>query len=176
MTLVTVAMRRNVEELPDLVRLAAEWGVGRLWVQNLSHSFSDTDPFGGYAEIRRFAADEALFRDGDPLAHDAFDRAREAADRLGVELRLPRLEEPEADRAQRGCEWPFRSAYVTHDGAVQPCCMVMGSDRATLGRLDDGDGFAGVWRGEAYRRFRERLAGDDPPEVCAGCSLYKRVF
>jgi radical SAM protein with 4Fe4S-binding SPASM domain len=177
MTLVTVAMRRNVAELPDVVRLAAEWGVGRLWVQNLSHSFSDTDPFGEYAAIRRFAAGEALFVDDDAAAQEAFARARATADALGVELRLPRLEEPSPEEPSgRGCDWPHRSAYVTHEGAVQPCCMVMGSDRATLGRLDDGEGFAGIWRGAAYRRFRAQLAGDDPPEVCQGCSLYRRVF
>lgn len=45
-SLVFVAMRRNLEELPALVDIAADWGVGRLWVQNLSHAFGDTDPAG----------------------------------------------------------------------------------------------------------------------------------
>src|SRR5205823_7743143 len=53
--MVLVAMRRNVAELPELVRLAAGLGVARLHVQNLSHSFSDTDPAGAYGEIRAFA-------------------------------------------------------------------------------------------------------------------------
>jgi hypothetical protein len=46
--LVFVAMRRNLHELAGVVRLAAGWGVDRVWVQNLSHSFSDTDPAGDY--------------------------------------------------------------------------------------------------------------------------------
>ena len=105
--------------------------------------------------------------------------ARSLAGRLGVELRLPRLEEP-PPRARRenepACHWPFESSYVAHDGRVQPCCMVMGADRAVLGRLDE-QGFAAIWAGEPYRNFRQRLLGDaDPPEVCAGCSLYRRVF
>ena len=64
---------------------------------------------------------------------------------------------------------------MTHDGDVQPCCMVMGADRAALGSAKR-DGFAGVWQNERYRAFRDALLTGDPPEVCAGCSLYRRVF
>jgi radical SAM protein with 4Fe4S-binding SPASM domain len=75
-----------------------------------------------------------------------------------------------------GCTWPWDAAYVTHRGEVQPCCMVMGNDRATLGDLRE-DGFAAIWRSDAYREFRERLlTPGDPPGVCRGCSLYRGVF
>jgi hypothetical protein len=33
-----------------------------------------------------------------------------------------------------------------------------------------------VWRGDAYKSFRAALLTDEPPEVCRGCSLYRRVF
>ena len=175
--LVFVAMRRNVGELCDVVRLAAEWGVPKLWVQNLSHSFSDTDPAGAYREIREYAEAEALWAERDERAARAFGDAEALAGELGVALRLPRLEEPEDGRkaGTPGCGWPFRSSYVTHDAKVQPCCAVMGADRAVLGDARK-DGFATVWASEPYRTFRERLLTDDPPEVCVGCSLYRRVF
>jgi radical SAM protein with 4Fe4S-binding SPASM domain len=65
---------------------------------------------------------------------------------------------------------------VTHDAKVQPCCMVMGDDRAVLGTLDD-DRFEQIWTGEPYERFRAGLRpGGTPPTVCEGCSLYRRVF
>jgi radical SAM protein with 4Fe4S-binding SPASM domain len=181
--LVFVAMRRNVRELPALVRLAADVGVDEVWVQNLSHTFSDTDPSGRYAEMRAYAADEALFDRGDEeaasMGRRAFDDARAAAAGCGVGLRLPRLE-PEPHDGPRtagepGCSWPFDSAYVTHRGDVQPCCMVMGSDRATLGSIRERS-FGEVWSGERYRAFRRRLLGDDPPDVCRGCSAYRGVF
>jgi radical SAM protein with 4Fe4S-binding SPASM domain len=180
LSLVFVAMRRNIGELPELVRLTAAWGVGQLFVQNLSHSFGDTDPAGTYRDIREFAASEALWAEEDKAeAEKSFAAARALAARLGVELRLPRIEQPPKrprPAGSPGCHWPFGSAYVTHDAKVQPCCMVMGSDRAVLGDLARDD-ITAVWQGEAYEEFRRRLLSDDnPPDVCRDCSLYRGVF
>jgi hypothetical protein len=36
--------------------------------------------------------------------------------------------------------------------------------------------FGTIWEGAAYGEFRTRLESDDPPDVCRGCSLYRRVF
>lgn len=174
--LVFVAMRRNFHELPALIDLAAAIGVDSVWVQNLSHDFGDTGSSVDYGPMRRYATEEALFGDEVERAGDIFAAAAERAEALGVEVRLPRLEEQRArPGGVPGCSWPWDSAYVTHRGEVQPCCMVMGSDRATLGRLDESS-FEEIWTGSAYESFRERLMGDDPPDVCVGCSLYRRVF
>src|SRR3954468_6676009 len=169
---VFVAMRRNVGELEALVDLAAELGVDEVWVQNLSHVFSDTAPAGRYDEIRRYAVAEALFADPETAAAAGaiFARAAARAAERGLKLRLPDLRESAAG----SCSWPWDGAYVTHRGHVQPCCMVMGSDRATLGRLAE-QSFPEVRSGPAYRRFRRALLTDDPPEVCAGCSEYRGV-
>jgi MoaA/NifB/PqqE/SkfB family radical SAM enzyme len=173
LSLVTVAMRRNVAEVPDVVRLAAHWGVRRLWVQGLSHEFSDAPGTRPFREIRAFAEDQVLPAD-DPTARAAFARARRRAGRLDVELRLPRLGAQAAAPRAPGCDWPWRSAYVTRTGAVQPCCMVMGEERVRLG--DPSEDFADVWHGRAYREFRARLLGDDPPDVCRGCAAYRGRF
>jgi radical SAM protein with 4Fe4S-binding SPASM domain len=175
---VFVAMRRNVAELPDLARLLARIGVDQLWVQNLSHTFSDADPAGQYREIRDYAQDQALWTGEDRDAAElAFAAARQAAAEEGIQLRLPRLAAVPASSVQDGpgCSWPWDGAYITSQGVVQPCCMVMGDDRVALGRLDE-QSFPQIWHGEAYTRFRQRLAGDDPPEVCRGCALYQRTF
>lgn len=178
---VFVAMRRNVGELPDLVRLLASLGVDELRVQNLSHTFSDTDPSGRYAAIRRFTADEALWTGADrAFAEHAFASAADAAVSWGLKLRLPRLTPDESpDRlspaGRPGCTWPWDAAYVTSTGVVQPCCMVMGDDRVALGQVGEQT-FPEIWYGEPYREFRRRLATFDAPEVCQGCALYRRTF
>jgi radical SAM protein with 4Fe4S-binding SPASM domain len=173
---VFVAMRRNVAQLPELVALLGRIGVSELRVQNLSHSFADTDPAGAYQEIREYARDEALWGgDDESAAADAFARAREAASRAGMTLRLPSTgSRPEA-RPESRCGWPWEAAYVTSTGVVQPCCMVMGDDRVALGRLSE-QSFPEIWAGPAYREFRRRLAGDEPPDVCRGCALYHGTF
>ncbi|HYN98025.1 MAG TPA: radical SAM/SPASM domain-containing protein [Pilimelia sp.] len=175
---VFVAMRGNVAELPEVVRLLAGIGVNELRVQNLSHTFSDADPAGRYAGIRDFTADQALWTGDDAAAaRAAFDAAAAAAREHGLLLRLPRLDggEPPAIGTGPGCTWPWEAAYVTSAGVVQPCCMVMGDDRVTLGRLADQT-FSQVWYGEPYRDFRRRLAGAQAPDVCQGCALYRRTF
>jgi radical SAM protein with 4Fe4S-binding SPASM domain len=180
---VFVAMRRNVHELSGVVDLGASLGVDEVWVQNLSHSFSDTDPAGAYAEIRRYAHREALFgAPGEAMLREAFRAAASRAAEVGVALRLPALDASAADRdggarldGRAACSWPWESAYVTHRGDVQPCCMVMGSDRARLGELR-GRSFADIWHGEDYRDFRSGLLGADPPDVCRGCSQYRGLF
>jgi radical SAM protein with 4Fe4S-binding SPASM domain len=174
---VFVAMRRNVAELPELIALLAGIGVDELRVQNLSHDFSDTEPFGRYAGIRDFAAAEGLWTSAESaaLADAAFAAAQEAARGYGLNLRLPELASSDPEPGRPGCTWPWDAVYVTSQGVVQPCCMVMGDDRVALGRLTESS-FPEIWHGEAYREFRRRLSGDEPPEVCRGCALYRRTF
>jgi radical SAM protein with 4Fe4S-binding SPASM domain len=176
LTLIFVAMRRNVDELPAFVRLAGEVGVDRVHVQNLSHSFDDAVELPGYDAIRSFTLGEALWVGGS--APPAFDEARAEADRLGIALRLPKTTErpPRRSPGTPGCFWPWEEAYVHHDGKVQPCCMIMGEDRAVLGDVHADGGFGAVWNSDPYRDFRRRLLTDDPPEICRGCSLYRGVF
>jgi radical SAM protein with 4Fe4S-binding SPASM domain len=168
---VFVAMRRNVAQLPALVRLLASIGVSELRVQNLSHTFSDTDPFGAYREIREYASDQALWTDADQeVTARAFREATAIAARTDVVLRLPHRE-PVVSR----CTWPWDSAYITSTGVVQPCCMVMGDDRVTLGNLTESS-FPEIWHGAAYETFRARLLSEQPPDVCRGCALYQGTF
>ena len=175
LSIVSVAMRRNVHELPALVRLAAAWGVPTVRVQNLSHSFSDCDPAGAYREIREFTAREALWQTPDAEAEAALAEARAVATELGVRLRLPELEDVPPITDGAGCDWPWRSAYVRHDGRVQPCCMLMGGDRAILGDLGERS-LAEIWRSPGYEAFRAALMTPSPPDVCRGCSMYRGVF
>jgi radical SAM protein with 4Fe4S-binding SPASM domain len=176
-SLVFVAMRRNVAELPALVRLAADWGVPSVRVQNLSHSFDDTDPAGAYREIRELAAAEALWSSPNPGAARIFEAAAREAAALGVTLRLPRLEPPARSRplGTPGCDWPWRSAYVRHDGRVQPCCMLMGDDRGIVGDIAE-ESFAEIWSNARYEALRAGLMSATPPAVCAGCSMYRGAF
>jgi radical SAM protein with 4Fe4S-binding SPASM domain len=173
----TVLMRRNLAELPALVELAADVGVDAMWVQQLAHDFQDADGEPQFAPIHAFTEQEALWHDDAVV--EVLARASTLADERHLELRLPRGSKAARRIPGPGtprCDWPFVSSYVNHDGRVQPCCMVMGADRATLGHLDESS-FTAIWTGTAYRDLRKGLVGDGPPPaVCRGCSLYHGRF
>lgn len=180
--LVLVAMRRNLHELAAVVRLAGRLGIGEVSVQNLAHDFTDVADQPGYVEIRRFTDGQRVSGGADRAvagtAARAFAAARAEAARTGVELHLPPLEPPPpAPRrpGERGCDWPWRAAYVTRGGDLQPCCMVMGTDRSSFGNAFT-DGFAAAWHGDRAASFRAALLTDEPPAVCRGCSYYRGVF
>ena len=176
----TVLMRANLPELVDLVRLAADVGVDRMWVQALSHDFGDTTQDDeAYVAIRNHSAAQAVWSHPG-LVPPALDEARRMASELGLDLRLPE-QGPEPHAAallgtdDLPCDWPWTGAYITHRGVVQPCCMVMGDDRVVLGDLTTTS-LSDIWRDEPYRRFRASLLTPCPPTVCQGCSSYRRVF
>jgi radical SAM protein with 4Fe4S-binding SPASM domain len=175
---VFVAMRRNLAELPLLVHRVADWGIPSLRVQNLSHSFSDASSDASYEEIREYTHAEALWRDGDlSRVRAIFEEARMEAEAVGIELRLPELVPTSRTRpvGTAGCSWPWEAAYIAHDGAVQPCCMLMGSERGRLGHMNESS-FGAIWQSPTYQDFRTALLGSDPPAVCRGCSEYSGVF
>ena len=173
----TVVMRRNIAELEDLVRLAADIGVDRMWVQGLSHDFADVADDEGFLAIRRWT-DRQRLPSGDDRLGRRLDRARLLAAELGLDLRLPPLDQDQ-DGGRRddepGCDWPWRSAYVAYDGAVQPCCMLMGRDRGRLGSVAEQP-LSQLWSSPGYRQLRADLLGPDAPSICRGCSAYKRTF
>jgi radical SAM protein with 4Fe4S-binding SPASM domain len=164
-------MRRNLEELPRLVRLAADYGVGTMSVQHLAHDFSEETLPAQYRTMRRFVDDETLMSVDPARVARWFDEARAVAGELGVDLRLPNLQ----PKAKRGCDWPWRGAYLAYSGEAMPCCMVATPDRASFGNMAK-EGVVRVWNNEAYNQFRSRLASDDPPDICKGCAVYHGHF
>lgn len=175
--LVMVIMRQNLSELPELVRQAHGWEMEEVFVQHLSHDFSETSLPEKYRPMREFVEAETLFNEDIERIEHFFNRARQAAEEVGIRLRLPRPRmriHPPGTPGPERCNWPWSGAYVSYDGFAMPCCMVSTPDRINFGRIDGN--VEQVWNGEAYRSFRDRLSSDTPPEVCAACSIYKGTF
>jgi radical SAM protein with 4Fe4S-binding SPASM domain len=176
--LVAVAMRRNLGELPGLVRLAHELGIEHVSVQHLCHDFGESSLPEQYRPMRAFVEDETLLNEDPERVARAFDAARAAAGALGVSLRLPNVR-PHAHAPSAGgrsrCDWPWRGAYVSYAGDAMPCCMVATPDRINFGNMAR-DGVADVWSNDAYDEFRRRLDSGDPPEICRTCAVYNGTF
>jgi radical SAM protein with 4Fe4S-binding SPASM domain len=170
----TVLMRANHDELEALVRLAADIGVDRLWVQGLSHEFTDVSDDATYVEIRGWTERQQLSTtDIDRLAASAAELARQ----LDLDLRLPESASGPVGRSagERGCDWPWRSAYVNHDGTLQPCCMLMGRRRGVIGNVFEQP-ISELWNGAEYVDLRAALLGPQPPAICEGCAVYRHQF
>jgi radical SAM protein with 4Fe4S-binding SPASM domain len=66
------------------------------------------------------------------------------------------------------CTIPWYSTYIDAKGRVYPCCYLTETDHV-MGNIHDRP-FEQVWRGERYRDFRRRLAGDRANlEGCKTC-------
>jgi radical SAM protein with 4Fe4S-binding SPASM domain len=178
LSLVMVLMQRNLHELPAVVERAASWGIPRVFVQGLSHDFSDAPPTA-YAAIAAYVEEQSVISLPPSKVEGVYARARTVAEREGIDLRLPQLQERETpievSGMQVGCDWPWQGAYVTYTGTLMPCCMVMGDDRIALGNVDNAP-FVQLWEGDDFRRFREGLISGNPHPVCRGCSLYRGTF
>lgn len=176
--LVAVVMRRNLTQLPALVRLAAREGAESLSVQHLCHDFAESSLPAQYKPMRAFIDEETLLGDERERIAIHFDAARAEAARLGIALRLPNLT-PRKHAADvpgpKRCDWPWRGAYVSYDGQAMPCCMVATPDRISFGNMAK-EGVAEVWNNDAYAGFRAALSSDTPPEVCSSCALYRGTF
>ncbi|MGE5468801.1 MAG: SPASM domain-containing protein [Ignavibacteria bacterium] len=174
--IVTVAMRRNLDELADIVALAHAHGVPAVFVQHLCHDYGESGLPQAYAAMRDFFAAESLLDADASHVAAAFGTARRRAEELGVDLRLPPLTAAEPRRNEgHGCDWPRRGAYLSYRGDAMPCCMVSTPDRANLGNMTQ-QGVDTVWNGPAYRAFRSALESDEPPAVCRGCAIYNGTF
>jgi radical SAM protein with 4Fe4S-binding SPASM domain len=175
---VAVVMRDNLHELPDLVRLTHAEGVESLSVQHLCHDFGEPSLPQQYRPMRAFVDEQTLLHEDRERIERYFAAARDAARALNLPLRLPnvrpRVHAPGTPGRQR-CDWPWRGAYISYDGKAMPCCMVATPDRIHFGDMTV-QGVAPVWNNDAYRRFREQLDSDTPPDVCRSCAVYTGTF
>ena len=90
--MVTVLMRQNLHELPDLVRLAQRQGMESLFVQHLCHDFGESGLPPHYRPMRDFVEQQTLLSEDLERVEHFFAAARTAARELGLDLRLPRAQ------------------------------------------------------------------------------------
>jgi MoaA/NifB/PqqE/SkfB family radical SAM enzyme len=154
----TVVCLTNYHELPALVELAHDMGVGMVQFVNVI-TFDNTtglDTIGVRREI------EGKFK-------EALKRARQ----LGVLVKFELFDKLPV----QGCDFPWRRNFVTHDGYVHPCCYTTQSgDRKAQNRRSFGNllehSFREIWNGQAYPEFRRKMQGGVLPSACEHCPKY----
>lgn len=154
----TVVCHTNYHELPAIVELAHEIGIGMVQFVNIV-TFDNTSGMGTAAlntQVRQ-------------KVNVALARAQE----LGVLVKMELFDQLPVQQ----CDFPWTRNFVTYDGYVHPCCYTTQSgDRAaqnqrSLGNLVN-DAYADIWQGEDYRTFRQKMDQGILPYQCAQCPKF----
>jgi MoaA/NifB/PqqE/SkfB family radical SAM enzyme len=165
------ATRENLNELPDLVTLAAEIGVPEVYVQRLVLIHR------GLAQ-----AEHSLYRQLRAQEEMALAEAAERARACGIDFRASGLVSPQeslrrqddGDRPWSACYRLWTTTYVTANGNVLPCCISPFSttDYAdlVLGNIFQTP-FAHIWNGAKYVERRVALYTARPLEPCEQCGV-----
>src|SRR5947209_4781862 len=86
--MVVVAMRQNLHEFADLVRLAHRLSIDSIFVQHLCHDFGESSLPEHYRPMREFVDEQTLVGEDPERIERFFQEARSVAVELGVQLRL----------------------------------------------------------------------------------------
>jgi len=144
----------NVSEMPALVEMADQLGIGRV-------------RFDEFRVIREEMLHLSLLNCREVYAKK-LEEAREIGKRFGVEVvgkdffsEPARLFSPELM-----CKSPFIETNIDTYGNLTPCCYTGQS----LGNVFE-DGFEAIWFGKAYTKLREeRFLG-----ACQSCAMFQRL-
>jgi MoaA/NifB/PqqE/SkfB family radical SAM enzyme len=174
-----VATRENLEELPDLLRLAARLGVPEVYVQRMVYFAKEPDEQYGLAR-----ADKAIFGSFNEYQDEVIAECSQLSQTLGVEFRASGARDPlnslAAARPEDFAPWqaclrPWTTAYITSNGNCLPCCIspfaTNDYESLILGNLFERP-FTEIWNDTMYQKFRTDLLSDHPHQACSSCGVY----
>ena len=148
------AMRSNIRELPDLVRLAAEIGIEEVKVVYLT-------------VFEEALLEETLWGHED-IVRKVFEEAICISEELGVVLKLPHYigEDEAGDKLHKDCYVAWRDFFVGSDGYVRPCM----STYTKFFEYDRNKDFMEMWNASEYQNYRRivnnQISMDDPCKRC----------
>ena len=179
-----VATRDNLEELPELIRLAADIGVAEVYLQRMVYFAHEQEEQRGMA-----TKDFAIFggngsEDSIGFQEQVISECEGLSEALGVRFRASGARDPRnslaaarpADFAPwQACLRPWTTAYVTANGNCLPCCIspfaTYDYDSLIMGNLLEQP-FAEIWNNALYKQWRADLLSTSPHKACAGCGVY----
>ncbi|HRX04822.1 MAG TPA: radical SAM protein, partial [Anaerolineae bacterium] len=174
-----VATRENLQEMPDLVRMAARLGVPEVYLQRMVYFGSEpADQYG-------MARDElAIFGKDADYQDEIIAECEMLSAELGVDFRAAGARDPRNSLAAardvdfhpwQACLRPWTTAYVTANGNCLPCCIspftTNDYESLLLGNLFERP-FSEIWNDYLYRQFRTDFFTDTPHKACASCGVF----
>ncbi|MAE04753.1 MAG: hypothetical protein CMH76_00295 [Nitrospinae bacterium] len=157
--LVFVVWRDNADELPEAVRFAHRHafseGVKITYLKAYTDDMIGQIPFDCLDEVQvRVREAQSLGRElGAPVAFDGgnFDD----------------FDEENVGGFHRPCAEPFERFHIEADGKVRTCPSFVNREFAGDLKAETAEE---IWNGPVYRKFRERVNSDNPPDGCMRCT------
>jgi len=155
-----VAMRRNIEELPELIEKAAKAGVSKINVFHMN------------VWDESYIEESLIFYP--ELTRQIFNTAQVKAHELGIKLDIPvEISENQktksfklSDTSISKCYQPWSYCYIRNDALVLACCY---SEDHIMGDLSKRS-FEEIWNDKPYRKLRARV-NKTPSHDCQRCEL-----
>lgn len=148
------AMRSNLHEIPDMVRLAAEVGIEEVKVVYLTvfgDDLMNESLWGHETEVK-----------------EVFDEAMKVGDELGIVLKLPHIprEDEAGDKQHKDCYVTWRDFFLGSDGYVRPCM----STPQQFFQYNKEKEFKEIWNDQKYQKYRatvnDKEKMDSPCKRC----------
>ena len=148
------AMKSNIHELPDLIRLAADIGLEEVKVVYLT-------------AFNAALVKEVLWGDEDTVKR-VFEECERLSEELGVAVKLPHLigEDVAGDLYHKECFTPWRDFFLGSDGYVRPCM----STPVKFFKYDKDLDFMEMWNGSEFQKYRAIVNDGNKMDVsCQRC-------
>jgi radical SAM protein with 4Fe4S-binding SPASM domain len=147
-----VVLSMNYQQMPDVVSLAAKYGVAEVYLNRLNPLSIDRSLFS-----------EPFYRSDDFLS--VFQKAIDLAHEVGMPIFYPKSMQGEDSSL---CKYPWNSTYVTWDGYMVPCCAKPFPKELNFGNVFES-GFLACLNSEPFVQFRQSFKDGKIPEFCSGC-------
>jgi MoaA/NifB/PqqE/SkfB family radical SAM enzyme len=173
---VVTLQRRNIRELPDIVRLAGRMGVEQVFAHHVSTDMIphkditlDHDPELSDALIEEAfvsASEVGIYLEApEPFSDEAV--LMERLDQMRLTLPPNRMTQYHRHSYGPGrrytCSVPWCEIYFKVDGRARFCCLH--HEERNIGSLEENE-FEEIWLGPHYRELRSTVNSDHPPRYC----------
>ena len=153
----SILMRRNYHQVEEMIKLCSAVGADSISFSDMQYTF-DVGISRESESLRRAPEEEKdemrrLFARADAMAKD-----------LGIQIGLPKLEQP---RIRENCNQPWLYLVVKETARVRPCCAIHDIE---FGDLTE-DVYSAIWNNNKFAAFRTRLLSSDVPAECKGCTF-----
>lgn len=154
-SLATVILKDNLNELQEFIKLAKEVGAEKIVFQTIQEKEDYLAKYDNNARTQMKITKERIIKQMISI--------QKLGNKEGINIVFDEGRSP-------GCIWPWRGIYVTWNGNVTTCCKILDYRNPLMGNLLDED-FWKIWNGKNYQLFRKFLRQRKAVPACKGCNM-----